>query len=145
MKVFHSGARCRVVAKCMPPDINIEKKRAALRHGFYSIQRPISSAEMNMILTPLFQDVNLEVGMMKNKIVIHIGNTKSEDDVTEMVLDLINEWGVHDEFRRFIVKSFSNANKKGIYRYKKDMEWKCPLNIHYVFAEEEPGDGLLEI
>jgi hypothetical protein len=123
----------------------IEKKRNSLRHNFYSIQRPMTEEEMKMVLVPLFQEVALDITMMKSKVVFDISNKKHKDeDMNNLVLEMINDWNVHDEFRRFIVKSFSAANKKGIFRYDAGMMWKCPLNVHYVSTksdEDEYEDG----
>jgi len=120
------------------PADTIEKKRNSLRHSFYSIQRRMTEEEMRMVLVPLFQDVSLEISMMKTRVVINVNNKVPEDvELNSIVLEMINDWNVHDEFRRFIVKGLSVANKKGIYKYSSDMTWKCPLSVHYTPKSDE--------
>lgn len=114
----------------------IEKKRLAMRRQFYSIQRPITLDETKMILQPTFKDINLEISVIKNKVCIVINNVlnnKPDTETSLAVLDLVNEWNVHDELRRFLIKSLTSANKNDIFRYEKEMVWKCQLSIEYVF------------
>ena len=125
--------------KCLGDHISsemIEKKRLAMKRQFYSIQRPITLDETKMILQPMFKDVDLEISVIKNKVCVVINNVLNNRPDTETslaVLDLVNEWNVHDELRRFLIKSLTSANKNDIFRYDKDMVWKCQLSIEYVF------------
>ena len=121
----------------------IEKKRTMLKTQFYSVQRPMTLDELNMILRPLFKDVNLEITVVNTKVIILIKNVVNrknlDSDTAIAVLDVINDWNAHDDFRRFLIKSLTSANKHNIYRYKDVMTWKCPLNIEYVFFQND-GD-----
>lgn len=126
-------------SKCMHDHISgemIERKRLAIKKQFYSIQRPITLNETQMILQPMFKDVDLEISVIKNKVCVVINNVlddKPDTETTLAVLDLINEWNVHDELRRFMIKALTSANKNNIFRYDKEMVWKCQLSIEYVF------------
>lgn len=135
-----TSRRCTPRDDMMTPEI-IERKRTQLKTKFYSIQRPMTENELHMILKPLFKDVNLELTVIKNKVYVVINNVLQrknlDDETTLSIIDLINEWGVNDEFRRFLIKSLTSANKNNTYKYEKEVAWKCPLSIHYVFDEKK--------
>lgn len=122
----------------------IERKRTSLKTRFYSVQRTMTFNEMNMILQPLFKNVNLEISVIGNKVHVLVKNVldqkRVDQDTSIAVLDLVNDWNVHDEFRRFLIKSLTSANKNDIFRYTSDMTWKCPLSIEYVFDKSQDED-----
>lgn len=137
-KCYIPQRKSRVSMRCS----NVEKKRISLQHGFYSIQRPVTSEEVHMILKPLFEHVCVGVNIVNNQVIIEITNkyVNPRDDIQEYVLDLVNEWNVHDTFRKFLIKAMTAANKNKVYRYKDKVMWKCPLNVHYVFNDEDFQD-----
>ena len=92
---------------------------------------------VNLILSPLFSNTCLDVDIIKNKVVVNISNKSQNFSDTSDVINLINEWDMHDVFRKFMIKSLSNANKNNLYRYNSNVTWICPLNIYYVFDEED--------
>lgn len=114
---------------------NYEKKISELKRNYYALQKNITINETDMILKPLFTNTFLDVTLINKKVFVTITNKKQNFSNTSDVIDLINEWNMHDTFRRFIIKSMSNANKNKIYKYKDDITWICPLNIYYVFPD----------
>lgn len=118
---------------------DIEKKRVSLTHGFYGLQREISTHEIEIILKPLFQNINVSVNLVNNQVVVEITNAEvsPKENVSEYVIDLVNEWNSQERLRRFLVKSLTAANKNNMYRYEKNVTWKCPLDVHYVFCEDD--------
>lgn len=143
----HPAKFAYIVRKCLhesgrdfTPEI-IEKKRTQLKVRFYSLPREINEHEINMILKPLFKDVNLELAVIKRTVYIVVNNVLQpnmlDSETTNSVIDIVNDWGVHDDLRRFLIKSLTCANKNNIFRYKEGIVWKCPLSIHYVFDEDE--------
>lgn len=119
----------------------ITQKRLTLKRQFYSIQRPVTLDEVNMILQPMFNHVNLSINVINDRVHIVFNNVlqkeKIDTETALSVLDLVNEWCVHDELRRFMIKSLTNANRNNVYRYDKTMTWSCPLSVEYVFKESE--------
>jgi hypothetical protein len=100
------------------------------------VPREVTLEEVNIILTPLFQDISLDVNVINRRAHIIVTNKpppKHEFDTNIAVLDIINEWGMHDRFRRFLTKSLTNANKHNLYRYQPGVQWKCPMDVYYVF------------
>jgi hypothetical protein len=134
------------VVRCfgdLTPEI-IEQKRMALKTQFYStLQRRMTPHELQMMLQPLFKEVDMEVTVIKNKVYVVMTNMlhgKCDEEVTSAVIDIINDWNAHDEFRRFLIKSLTNANRNKIYTYKDEVSWMCPLSIEYVFQSNDDYD-----
>jgi hypothetical protein len=120
------------VRACSAPDV--ERKRSSLRSAFYSTQRHVTLQEVEMILKPLFQDVQLGIEVIQNKVYIKASNAKPLDDETNCaVLDVVNDWQQHDQLRRTLIRSLTTANKNGVYRYTPGVAWICPLEVYYVF------------
>lgn len=135
-------------AACLPNDNieseQIEKMRKTLRHTYYHIPREINMQEVDMILKPLFSDVSLDVTMIGNRVYIVISNTprpQRDFDTNFAVLDLVNEWGMHDKMRRFLIRGLTSANKHDLYKYAPGVCWKCPMDVTYVFADADADSG----
>jgi hypothetical protein len=112
----------------------LERTRSSLRSAFYTTQRTLTLQEVEMILKPLFQDVQLGIEVIQNKVYIKASNEKPVDDETNCaVLDVVNDWQQHDRLRRTLIRSLSTCNKNGIYRYAPGITWMCPLEVYYVF------------
>lgn len=146
-KCFLSTRNRHTVVKCTSDKITpelIEQKRTSLKARFYSVQRTMTLNEVNMILQPLFKNVNLEISVIGDKVHVLIKSVKDQrtvdQDTSLAVLDLVNDWNVHDELRRFMIKSLTCANKNNIYRYSSEMTWKCPLSIEYVFDKRSSDE-----
>jgi anaerobic ribonucleoside-triphosphate reductase len=86
-----------------------------------------------MILNPLFQNINFDIQVEKRQAVLKVKNAEQDFETTQTVIELINEWSMNSVVRRKFVKAMTNAQKKGIYRYSKDMEWIIRLDVYYVF------------
>lgn len=124
----------RIIPKCSNEDY--DRIRQKLNKHFYYVKKPISLDETNMILKPLFKNITLEIEVVTLKMYVNIVNKKNNDLQNQLILDVINELEVHDDFRRFIIKAMSTSNKKNIYKLDDGMMWKCPLNMNYVFGDD---------
>lgn len=115
----------------------IERARNTLRTTFYATQRPVTLHEVDMILKPLFQQVNLSIAVLHNRVHITVTNTKNaaDEETNHAVLDLVNDWNQHDTFRRTLIRGITNANRNKIYRYDPGIEWSCPMDVRYVFDD----------
>lgn len=128
--------------RCVPSD-DIERMRSSLRHTYYSVPRELTLNEVDMILKPLFQNVNLDINVVDKRVHIVITNKPpltSDFDTNAAIVDIINEWNTHDQFRRFLIKSLTNANKNKTYRYNPGVQWRCPMNVYYVFNPTDITD-----
>lgn len=134
---LRSSVRC----KCLPDDI--EQIRKSLRARYYSIPREVTLHEVETILKPLFQDVSLDINVIDRRASVVITNKpppKHDFDTNLAIIDIINEWSMHDRFRRFLIKSLTNANKHNMYRYEPGVQWKCPMDVYYVFNPTDISD-----
>lgn len=140
----------RAKCACLHKDEHerIEQMRKTLRHTYYHIPRELNMQEVEMILKPLFQDISLDVTLIGKKVYIIIANKPlppRDFDTNFAVLDLVNDWGMHDKMRRFLVRGLTGANKHDIYRYEPGICWKCPMDVTYVFADADAGGGWEDI
>lgn len=127
------------VCRCSQPDRDIERVRNALKTQFYTTQRDITFHEVEMILKPLFQDISMDIAVVDRKVQVVIANNSPvarDFDTNHAILDLVNEWKMHDKFRRFLVKGITNANRNNVHRYEQGIVWKCPIDVYYVFEDE---------
>jgi hypothetical protein len=95
--------------------------------------------EVDMILKPLFQDISMDVTVVHKQVQIVVTNSPlpaRDFDTNIAVLDLVNEWNMHDRLRRFMIKGISNANRNQIHRYQPGIAWRCPMDVYYVFEDE---------
>lgn len=118
---------------------DIERFRDSLKSQYYSVQRELTFHEVEMILKPLFQDISMDIIVVNKKVQVVVANkplVARDFDTNFAILDIVNEWGVHDRFRRFLVKGIGNANRNKIHRYESGIVWKCPLDVYYVFENE---------
>lgn len=135
--------RPRVACRCIKPE-DIERTRNTLRTNYYSTVREIRFDEVEMILKPLFQEIRMDITVVKNKVHLQIVNTPPpphDHDSNFAILDLVNEWGMNDRFRRFLIKGITNANKHSVHRYNPGMKWICPLDVYYVFKTEDAAES----
>lgn len=134
--------RRSTVCRCLPPE-DVERMRNSLRARYYSVPREVTFQEVEMILKPLFQEISMDVIVVGRKVNITVANKPlpvRDFDTNFAIIDLINEWSMHDRFRKFLVKSMTNANKNGVHRYQPGMVWKCPMDVYYVFNPTDISD-----
>lgn len=129
--------KSKITCRCLSPQ-DIDRVRSTLKKQYYSVPNNITFQEVEIILKPLFQQISLDINVINDKVHIGINNKmppKNDYETGYAILDLINEWNVQERFRKFLIKSMSNANKQKIYRYQEGMSWRCPLNVYYVFKK----------
>lgn len=120
---------------------DIEKKRMSLKQEFYTTSRPLSHNEINMIMTPLFASVHLELKMAKQRLQVVFSNAEQHPVQSTCIVEMLNDWNMQDKVRRFLIKSLTNANKNNIYEYKSEgVKWICPLEVYYVFDDGDDSD-----
>lgn len=142
LKSIVVSPRSRVTCRCLSP-ADIEKARNSLRARYYSVPREVTFQEVEMILKPLFQEISMDVIVIGRKVNITVANKPlpiKDFDTNFAIIDLINEWSMHDRFRKFMIKSMTNANKNNIHRYQPGMVWKCPMDVYYVFEPTDISD-----
>jgi hypothetical protein len=122
-----------IIPKCINESENYELMRQKLNKSFYYVKKPLSLDEINIILKPLFKDISFELQVSELKLFVLIKNIKGEYLHNKVIIDVLNELEVHDDFRRFIIKAMSTSNKKNIYYLDDDITWICQLNVNYTF------------